>query len=182
MGAQIALAIHNAQLYALAVTDGLTQLYVRRYFDLRLDEEFSAAKRYGRVFSILLLDIDHFKRLNDTYGHQAGDLVLKQFAQLLKNNTRQADVCCRYGGEEMAVIMPETLLYDGAVLASKLCARIRDKRFLGPGKEPLSVTTSVGVAQYHEGLKHPEDVVQAADAALYRAKELGRNRVELAEF
>lgn len=180
VGQQIALAIHNAQLYALAVTDGLTDLYVRRYFDIRLREEFSLARRYGRRFSLLLFDIDHFKQFNDTHGHQTGDLVLQQFARLLRNNTRQADICCRYGGEEMAVILPETRIAEAAMLAQKLCERVRRLVFTGTGDKQLHVTTSVGVAQFDETLREPADMVAAADEALYRAKAQGRDRVELA--
>lgn len=179
LGSQIAIAIHNAKLYALAVTDGLTGLFVRRYFDLRLEEECAAAARYNRSFSIMLFDIDHFKKFNDTHGHQTGDLVLQQFARLLEDNTRDADICCRYGGEEMTVILPETSLQEAALLANKLCALVRDHAFRGAAGQDLRVTTSIGVAQYHRGLAHPAALVEAADRALYRAKELGRNRVEL---
>ncbi|MBI2423242.1 MAG: sensor domain-containing diguanylate cyclase [Candidatus Hydrogenedentes bacterium] len=180
LGSQIAIAIHNAQLYALAVNDGLTGLYVRRYFDLRLEEEFAAAQRYERVFSLLLFDIDHFKKFNDTHGHQTGDEVLKQFAHLIKKNTRQSDICCRYGGEEMAVILPQTEMEEASMLANKLCKRIRDHVFLGVGAKELSVTTSIGVATFDDSYGAPREVVEAADKALYEAKELGRNRVELA--
>ncbi len=179
MGSQIAIAIHNAKLYALAVTDGLTGLFVRRYFDLRLEEEFAAATRYDRVFSIMLFDIDHFKKFNDTHGHQTGDLVLQQFARLLEKNTRDSDICCRYGGEEMTVILPETALQEAALLANKLCRQIRQHRFQGADEQELSVTTSIGVAQFDQTRNAPGEIVNAADQALYRAKELGRNRVEL---
>lgn len=180
LGLQIAMAIRNAQLYAMAVTDGLTGLYVRRYFDLRLDEEFEQAKRYGRTFAILLFDIDHFKKFNDSYGHQTGDMVLKQFAELLTENTRRSDICCRYGGEEMAVILPETGLNEASMLANKLCARIRSHSFTGTEHQALSVTASIGVAGYGTGWAGPSQLVEAADQALYEAKRLGRNRVEMA--
>lgn len=181
VGAQIAVAISNAQLYALAVTDGLTGLYVRRYFDLRMDEEFDQAQRYGRPFSLLLFDIDHFKKFNDTHGHQTGDAVLRQFAQVIRENTRKSDICCRYGGEEMTVVLPETELRQAAALANKLCERIQDHAFTGANGEVLHVTTSIGVAAYDDAQETPQAMVEAADAALYRAKERGRNRVELAE-
>lgn len=179
LGAQIAIAIHNAKLYALAVTDGLTGLFVRRYFDLRLEEEFAAADRYSRTFSIMLFDIDHFKKFNDTHGHQTGDLVLQQFARLLEENTRDSDICCRYGGEEMVVVLPETVLQEAALLANKLCALVRAHVFRGATGQDLHVTTSIGVAQHHRDLAAPAALVEAADRALYRAKELGRNRVEI---
>lgn len=180
VGAQIAIAIHNAHLYAMAVTDGLTGLYVRRYFDLRMEEEFDQARRYGRRFSLALLDVDHFKRFNDEHGHQTGDRVLRDIAALLRANTRRSDICCRYGGEEMAVVLPETGLNEAAILATKLCARIREHELEKDETQRLRVTASIGVAEFREDWTGPGDMVAAADAALYRAKELGRNRVELA--
>lgn len=180
LGAQIGVAINNAQLYSLAVTDGLTGLYVRRYFDLRMGEEFDQARRYRRAFSLMLFDIDHFKKFNDTYGHQTGDLVLQQFANLLRASTRRSDICCRYGGEELAVILPETRLADAVRLAEKLCATVRQYAFHGTGGEELHVTSSIGVADFRETLKDPGEMVKAADEALYRAKRNGRDRIEAA--
>lgn len=180
LASHIAIAIHNGRLYAMAVTDGLTKLYVRRYFDLRLQEEFDAAQRYNRSFSLLLLDIDHFKKFNDTHGHQTGDMVLKQFARLIERNTRKSDICCRYGGEEIAVILPETDMEEAALLANKLCAAIRSHDFEGAQGETLHVTTSIGVATFSDALVEPGELVRLADEALYDAKELGRNRVEIA--
>lgn len=180
IGSQIALAIHNARLYALAVTDGLTGLYVRRYFDLRMDEEFAQAQRYARPFALIMSDIDHFKKFNDTHGHQTGDNVLQQFAQLLRGNTRATDICCRYGGEEMAVILPECGLDEAAALAEKLRAIIEAEPFRGAEAQTLHVTTSLGVAAWHGDFVNPAAMIAAADAALYRAKEAGRNRVERA--
>lgn len=182
IGAMIAIAVNNAELYAMAVTDGLTKLYVRRYFDLRMEEEIEQARRYGRNFSLLLLDIDHFKKFNDTHGHQTGDAVLRQFAVILQDNTRKSDVACRYGGEEMAIILPETALEEASLLANKLCELIREYGFQGTGPETLSVTASLGVTQYHSDFTSPGEMVEVADQALYKAKELGRNRVELARL
>ncbi len=180
LGAQVALTVNNAQLYAMAVTDGLTGLYVRRYFDIRMDEEFEQAKRYKRNFAMLMFDIDHFKKFNDTHGHQTGDNVLKQFADLLAENTRRSDVCCRYGGEEMTVILPETGIEEASQLAEKLRQLIEDKVFMGAEKQELHVTSSIGVAEFSDSFKGPGEIVKAADEALYRAKEGGRNRVEVA--
>jgi diguanylate cyclase (GGDEF)-like protein len=177
IGYQIAIAINNAHLYAMAVTDGLTGLYVRRYFDLRMEEEFEQARRYGRTFSLLLFDIDHFKKFNDAHGHQTGDEVLKQFAALLRENTRKADICCRYGGEEMAVVLPSTNLGKAAVLADKLCAKVREHVFHGTEKNELHVTTSIGVGEFSDRFSDAANMVRAVDQALYTAKDLGRNRV-----
>jgi len=182
LGSQIAVAINNAQLYAMAVTDGLTDLYVRRYFDLRMEEEFDQARRYNRCFALLMFDIDHFKKFNDTHGHQTGDMVLRQFAALLKENTRKSDICCRYGGEEMAIILPETALNEAALLGQKFCDAIRGHTFHGVGGNELSVTSSIGVAQYTEAMREPGDMVKACDDALYKAKELGRDRIQLAHL
>jgi diguanylate cyclase (GGDEF)-like protein len=180
LAAPISMAIHNARLYALAVYDGLTGLYVRRYFDLRMDEEFAQSGRYGRTFSVLLFDIDHFKKFNDTHGHQTGDAVLRQFADLLRQNTRQSDTCCRYGGEEMVIILPETGIEEAALLADKLCSAVRRHVFRGTEEQALSVTTSIGVAEFDEAYTNPAEMVQAADTALYEAKRSGRDRVEIA--
>lgn len=182
LGSQIAIAIHNAQLYAMAVTDGLTGLFVRRYFDLRMDEELAKARRYGRPFSLLMFDIDHFKKFNDTHGHQTGDMVLRQFAKFLQKSTRSADICCRYGGEEMAVILPETGVDEAAVLANKLCVGIRNQTFTGSSGQELSVTSSIGVAEFITDYETPQAMIEAVDGMLYQAKKLGRNRVEVVGF
>jgi len=181
LGLQIAVAIDNARLYAMAVTDGLTGLYVRRYFDLRMVEQHEQARRYDRTFSLLMFDIDHFKKFNDTYGHQTGDRVLRQFARLLEDNTRKADICCRYGGEEMTVILPETRLDKACLLATKLCTKIRNQAFTGLEGNALHVTTSIGVVEYDAAFAAPDAMVKAVDEALYASKESGRNRVEVAE-
>lgn len=180
VGSQIAVAINNAQLYAMAVQDGLTKLYVRRYFDLRMEEELDQAKRYGRVFSLMMFDIDHFKKFNDTHGHQTGDMVLQQFARILQEQTRKSDICCRYGGEEMAVILPETGIEDAANLARKLCEYIRNHTFRGEEEKELKVTSSIGAGEYSKSFETIAQMVKACDEALYRAKENGRDRFELA--
>lgn len=177
IGRQIGAAVYNAQLYALAVTDGLTGLYVRRYFDLRLSEEFNMASRYKRVFSLMIFDIDHFKKFNDTHGHQTGDLVLQQFARTIEESTRNTDICCRYGGEEFTVILPETNLAEALALAEKLRERVDTRQFKGTTEESLHVTTSIGVAEYDVHMGEPAVLVQIADEALYRAKKDGRNCV-----
>ena len=180
LGSQIAIAIHNAQLYALAVTDGLTKLYVRRYFDLRMQEEFALAQRHDQAFSVMLFDIDHFKKFNDAHGHQTGDAVLRQFSRLLQKNTRDSDICCRYGGEEMTIILPQTRLDEGTRLAEKLCALIREHPFVGTSDQELHVTTSIGIADSDGAWESADALVEAADQALYDAKEDGRDQVRQA--
>ena len=180
IGGQIGSAINNAQLYALAVTDGLTGMYVRRYFDLRLREEYNMARRYNRTFSLMIFDIDHFKKFNDTHGHQTGDAVLVQFAHAINENIRNTDICCRYGGEEFTVILPETELEEASRLAEKLREHVEKRVFIGSGGESLHVTTSIGVAEWNLDIDEPDAVVKIADDALYQAKEDGRNLVRKA--
>lgn len=181
IGSMIAIAINNAQLYALGVTDGLTGLYLRRYFDVRMEEKFAQSKRYNRDFSLLLFDIDHFKSINDTHGHQTGDMVLEQFAQILSDSTRKADIACRYGGDEMALILPETPLDRAAILGEKLCEMMRSYVFEGPCGEEIAVTTSIGVSAFQPSLDSADQMIRAADEALYTAKRQGRDRVVIAE-
>jgi two-component system, cell cycle response regulator len=163
-------------LAAAASTDGLTGLPNRRRLDERAAEAIAVAERYGRSLACLMIDIDHFKLINDTYGHAAGDDVLRETARRLCSVCRSADFVGRYGGEEFTVIMPETDL-DGAVAAGE---RIRATLSAHPvhatGKE-IWITASIGVAAWDAGMGSPEDLYAPADRALYRAKQLGRNRV-----
>lgn len=181
VGTMVALALNNAQLYATAVMDRLTGLYVRRYFDIRIAEEVDQAQRYGKALSLLMLDLDHFKKLNDTYGRQTGDMVLQKCAQIVRDNTRKSDICCRFGGEEFAILLPENSIESAEILANKLCDHIATVPFIGSSDQVLKVTTSIGVAQFHEGMASAETFVQVTDEALYNAKAKGRNRVELAD-
>ncbi|MFC1734833.1 diguanylate cyclase [Candidatus Hydrogenedentota bacterium] len=179
-GAHIALGLYNARLYELAVTDGLTRLFVRRYFELKLQEQVELADRYTRPFSLAMIDIDHFKGFNDTYGHQTGDEVLRGISRIMQENVRNADIVCRYGGEEMAVIMPETDGESGMTMAEKLRSLIEKDIFLSTEGEQLSVTISLGVASYDRAFfKNKDELVEGADKALYQSKETGRNRATL---
>ncbi len=157
----------------LASRDGLTGLRNRRHFDEKIAEEVSRAARYGRDLSLLMIDIDRFKAVNDRYGHQKGDEALAAVAGIIRASLRSTDIVCRYGGEEIAVLLPETGLDDAARIA-ELC---RSKLEAGTPK-PLGfgVTVSIGVSALAEG-DTPELLVKAADGALYAAKEGGRNRV-----
>ncbi len=182
LSSQIALALNNARLYEMAITDGLTKLYVHRHFQFKLNEEILRSKRSGKPLSLIMLDIDHFKRFNDTYGHQTGDFVLKEISKILKNMFRATDSAFRYGGEEMAVILPETDSEDAYILAEKLREKIMNHNFLTSDGKELKVTVSLGVASFYpDKMKNMsnEKLIKMADKALYYSKENGRNRTTL---
>jgi len=181
ISSQVAVAIHNALLYSLAVTDSLTKLYVRRYFDLRLKEEFFAARRYKQPLSILMIDIDHFKSFNDRYGHQTGDFILKGIAEVIARSCRRSDVPCRYGGEELAVILAATGLKGAITVGEKIRRQVAQREFSFGRVSGLKITVSVGVAPYRMGMRTADDLVASADAALYKAKAKGRNTVVAVE-
>ncbi|HPJ37862.1 MAG TPA: sensor domain-containing diguanylate cyclase [Spirochaetota bacterium] len=172
-----AITVENSRLYLMATLDRMTHLYIHHFFQERLNEELKRSVRYGTPLSLIITDIDHFKRFNDTYGHQQGDMVLKETAQILRESVRGFDIPARYGGEEFAVILPETDLENAVVVAKRLRKRIEQHAFRGQA-EALHVTISVGVAQYDPRRdKGKEHLIGRADRAMYRAKESGRNRV-----
>jgi diguanylate cyclase (GGDEF)-like protein len=179
IGAQAAVALENARLYELAMVDGLTGLFVRRYFDARLDEEIERSKRFGSDFSVVMMDIDDFKRLNDTYGHTVGDRLLRGIAETVRRHMRAVDTAARYGGEEFAMILPRTTMIDAYNQAERIRQQLADYR-LTADDTVLSVTASFGIASYPEsGADGAEALIRLADRALYRAKRTGKNRVEL---
>lgn len=166
-------------LYSIATTDGLTGLLNRREFDKRILEEFSRAKRHKSTLSLALFDIDFFKKINDTYGHNTGDVILRELSKLISANTRNCDVLARYGGEEFALILPETPQARAYELLERLRAMVEKETF-NKSIRPLNATISVGVAQIDPNDSTPVNFVERADQALYKAKEGGRNRVEKA--
>ena len=165
------------QQYVLATTDGLTDLYNHRYFQEQMRMMIEASKRYETSFSLIILDIDFFKMFNDTFGHQAGDAVLRQVAQTLKKNIRSTDIACRYGGEEMSIILPKTDHEIAIFTANKICARVSSKQFKLPNGRETSVTISLGVSTFPVDGTTPEELIEAADKRLYHAKHNGRNQV-----
>lgn len=170
----------EAELKHLATHDPLTGLFNRKMLERRLADEVARANRYGRTLSVFMLDIDHFKLVNDTFGHQAGDQVLHQFAQLVAGTVRQSDYAARYGGEEFVVILPETPLNEALSLAERLRQRIAEQPLkLNDGKE-LEITASIGVCAFPEQSGSWGEILEAADAAMYSAKKNGRNRVQAA--
>ena len=173
----------NKKIAVLAITDELTNLYNRRYFHDQLDEEFNRAKRYKHHLSCIMIDVDHFKRINDTHGHPNGDLILKRLSALIADTCRDTDTLARYGGEEFIVLLPETDK-NGAVLAAGKTRRLVENELITiSNKTKLSVTISLGVSCLSPSeLRSAESsyqIISLADQALYKAKENGRNRVEV---
>ncbi len=183
---QAVLAIENARLYLQvkeqAITDGLTSLFNHRYFQLRFTEEFAHSKRYGNDLSLIMLDIDHFKEYNDAYGHIAGDLALKEIANLTRASVRENDMVARYGGEEFVIILPMTNREGAKIVAERIRDSVLACKFLGDLNAPqVSITVSLGVAAYAPRHENREQLLKEADTALYQAKEKGRNRTVVFE-
>lgn len=165
------------QQYKLATTDGLTELFNHRYFQEQIRMQVEHCKRYNNNFSLIIIDIDFFKKFNDNFGHQSGDAVLRQVAQTLKRNVRATDIVCRYGGEEMSIILPNTGEEEAFSTAQKICDRVAQHKFkLANGKE-TNVTISLGVSTFPADGDTAETMIASADKRLYDAKENGRNRV-----
>lgn len=167
---------YHEEIYRVMTTDGLTRLANRRAFEEALQREFSRSTRYARPLSVLVLDIDHFKRVNDTYGHLAGDAALKQIALVLSSNLRRDDIAGRLGGEEFSVILPEIDRAGAITTAEKLRRVIAARTFEFEGT-PMSLTISAGVATRAVTDTDPIEMVRRADELLYTAKRDGRNRV-----
>ena len=170
------LAEKNRKLEELAIRDELTKLYNRRFFNEKLEEYSHLARRFGQPLCCVMTDIDHFKKFNDNHGHQAGDYVLYSFAQILENNTRSTDISARYGGEEFVIILPNTDLETGVMLAEKLRKMVESEEVSYNGAV-LKITSSFGVATKGNESEPSGALVKRADDALYKAKEAGRNRV-----
>lgn len=175
-----AMAIKNARMFGetreRANTDGLTKLFTHRYFQDAFDAELRRADRYGDFVSIILTDIDHFKKFNDTYGHQIGDLVLKETAQVFKQAVREMDIVARYGGEEFTIVLPQTNKTGAVKLADRLRQAV-EKRAYETEKGTLHVTISLGVSTFPVDAREKTQLIKLADQALYGAKEGGRNCV-----
>lgn len=172
--------LHRAQqeLATASVTDEMTGLFNHRHFVQRLEEEVRRSERYGHPTGLILIDLDHFKRVNDRHGHVVGDQALRHAADLLRDGVRRIDLPCRYGGEEFAIILPETPLAQAVLLAERLRAAVAGSAVALPDGGILTITLSAGVAAFPSpGLAGGLDLVRAADACLYRAKGEGRNRV-----
>lgn len=162
---------------ALAVTDELTGLYNRRYFDRHLSLMLEKAREQERDMALMLIDMDFFKSVNDTHGHDVGDIVLKEFAMRLRRNIRGVDLACRFGGEEFVVLMPDTDFRQAQNVAERVRTSVAERPFDIGTERPLEVTVSVGLALNESETDTPEMILKRADVALYRAKREGRNRV-----
>jgi len=182
---QVTIVIDNARLYEaarqLAITDGLTKIYNHRFFQELFEKEFKRSDRYNTIFSLIMLDIDHFKRINDTYGHLCGDEILKGLASIVKGCLRSMDIVARYGGEEFAILLPETNGGEAVQTAERIRRTVESNTFMGTEKG-LHITVSQGVATYPSpGIHARSDLIAKADKALYEAKESGRNKVVFLE-
>jgi len=164
------------KLKKLAITDGLTGLFNSRHFYKQLDMEVDRLKRYKHSISLLIIDIDHFKEFNDSFGHLEGDKVLVKLGALIKSCLRRMDTAYRYGGEEFTVILPETNNADAIIVAERIRKIIEEETFTTSSNEKMTITVSIGSTEY----QHEERIsafVQRADKALYISKDLGRNRI-----
>jgi diguanylate cyclase (GGDEF)-like protein len=182
--------LHNAFLFSrvedektrlenLAITDFLTGIYNVRYFYHHVIEEFHRSERYSLPISCLMLDIDYFKRINDTYGHKIGDLVLREFAQLLKNHSRKSDILARYGGEEFIIMLPQTSL-QGAVAEAERMRNVVKVHMFKSLRNKVGITVSIGISSFpHPRIKTHDELISSADDALYEAKNSGRDRYSI---
>ena len=168
------------ELEELAYYDPLTGLPNRRFFFDHANLILESAKRYRTPLTLLLIDLDHFKKINDTYGHEAGDVVLKNFADVLRKSSRKSDLPARLGGEEFALLMPNTDLQQGRVVAERIRQEFQNSIIVYEGRE-IKMTLSGGLASYGPDVEGIDDLIRMADEALYKAKELGRNRIEVYE-
>ena len=167
---------YHEEIYRLTTVDGLTQIYNKRYFLETLEREISRAHRYHRDLSLIMFDIDFFKKVNDTHGHLAGDSVLKQLASVLKARIRREDIMARYGGEEFAIILPEIGVSNALTFAEKV-RKLVEKTGFKFEDQTIPVTISIGVAAIGQGIQTALEFIKLADDKLYQAKVGGRNRV-----
>lgn len=181
---QFSMVLERIRLYELvqelAITDGLTGVFVRRYFLERLNEEIERAKYFNTHLSFMMIDIDHFKRCNDKYGHLVGDVALREIANILKRNLREIDCVGRYGGEEFSIILPETAKADATVAGERLCKAVETSR-IDAYDEKILLTISIGITTFPDDTAELNQLIDRADQMLYKAKEEGRNRLKVYE-
>ena len=170
---QAAVAINKAQLWEMAVTDSLTGLFVRRYFMAKFQEELHRAERYKKLLSVVMVDLDHFKKVNDTYGHTDGDRALNMVARFLQNNLRDIDIIGRYGGEEFVILLPEADKEEAYLVSERLRKQLAELK----DEDLPQMTISLGIASYPDDGANVELLIRKADTAMYEAKQAGRNKV-----
>ncbi len=175
----ISLAIKKSELYEKAVKDGMTNLYNKSHFMNQLSIAISEAQNNNEKYSLLLMDIDHFKNVNDTYGHLTGDIILIGVANILRRNLRENDMAFRYGGEELAILLGNTGIKMAGKIGNRIRKAVKEKTFIGEHKEDINITISIGATQFYPDVMNPdpESFISRADQALYRAKEGGRDKV-----
>lgn len=171
--------LYFEEIYRMTIIDGLTEVHNKRYLLEFMEREMARCRRYTRPLSLIMFDIDHFKSINDTYGHTAGDYVLKLVAKLCNERVRKEELFARYGGEEFTIVMPESDVERASTFAEKLRQLVEQEQFSFDGRA-ISVHISLGVGIMQPEHEHPNDFIKTVDAALYAAKRGGRNRVELA--
>lgn len=176
---QAAIAVDNAQLYELATKDGLTKLYIHRHFYFLLESEIKRVQRYHHVLSLLIMDIDNFKHVNDTYGHLVGDMVLKEIAATIQKTIRHVDIPARYGGEEFTIILPETAALNAVTIAERLRQKISEIQVKIDDNTVITPTVSIGIAEYPNAADGIKELIDWADKALYVSKENGKNCIHL---
>ncbi len=171
-------AAYHEEIYRLTIEDGLTRISNKRYLDEFLDREFARSRRYGRPLALMMIDIDHFKQVNDVHGHLAGNAVLSEVADVLRPRIRRDECFARYGGEEFCVVMPESNAEGAARYAEIIRIMVDTHAFLFEGKK-ISVSVSIGVAAKTRSMDSPAQLIDAADQCLLKAKQRGRNQVVL---
>ncbi len=174
----IGLAIKTPTLYDRAVLDSLTGLYTKRHLTAELNKIFPGCKRLSKSLAVIMIDLDHFKKINDKYGHLTGDIVLRDVASIVKREIRDYDSAFRYGGEEICVLLPDTDSRSALSVAERIRKKIGKNRFRGDTNQKVSMTVSAGVAVFHKNMDKSEDLISDADSALYKAKRGGRNQVK----
>jgi diguanylate cyclase (GGDEF)-like protein len=172
---------YHEELFRLAKIDGLTEIFNHRHFADSLDNELERAKRYDRELSLLMIDIDHFKKVNDCFGHRAGDYILKELADIFVKRSRRVDYVCRYGGEEFAIILPEVDVMGAFKFATTLKESVAAHEFKFENDD-IAITISIGVSDIMDGIETTEEMIETADKRLYLAKKMGRNRVISADL
>jgi diguanylate cyclase (GGDEF)-like protein len=173
----ISLAIKTPALYSRTITDSLTGLFSKRHFFAQIQTYFELSRRHKTPFSLVMIDIDHFKSINDNYGHPVGDLVLRETANLIEKSVRKTSSAYRYGGEEIAIILPNTDLKGAIQVAERVRKKVESYRIIIQGNSKIEVTISLGVGEYNDQMEDVSKLISRADKSLYQAKQTGRNKV-----